>query len=269
MRVLVSTTPGWGHVSPVLPIAEELRRRGHHVVWVTASDAARGLGERGFDVELCGLVLGDRLPQAARLLAELAADVRPEQRRAHAFTINFALLGALQTFDRVGELTSNFRPDVIVREPAELASAAVAHTYRIPYATIGFGGIVPAPARRMASEALAAQLTSAGIVPGSDDWHFGDLYLHPMPASLDSDDVPATARRVRPWSSSAPTSSAPTSHPLRVDARFFRARPMPARSARSDGRARWSTPRSAPSSVRSPRGRRSSRPSVVSTPTRW
>jgi UDP:flavonoid glycosyltransferase YjiC (YdhE family) len=78
----------------------------------------------------------------------------------------------------------------------------------------------------MASEALASHLTSAGIVPGSDDWHFGDLYLHPMPASLDGDDVPATARRVRPWSSSASASSASTSSGSADAGPLGRARPL-------------------------------------------
>jgi UDP:flavonoid glycosyltransferase YjiC (YdhE family) len=50
----------------------------------------------------------------------------------------------------------------------------------------------------MADEALAPLLRPAGITVDSDRLHAGDLYLHPMPASMDQEAPPASTRRVRP-----------------------------------------------------------------------
>ena len=118
--------------------------------------------------------------------------------RAHAFTTHFALLAAPAAIDGVRSVAASFRPDVVVREPAELASTIVARSGGIPVVTVGFGGVVPATARRMADEALAPLLPEAGLTTDSDRLHDGDLYLHPMPASMDQEAPPEPARRVRP-----------------------------------------------------------------------
>jgi UDP:flavonoid glycosyltransferase YjiC (YdhE family) len=69
----------------------------------------------------------------------------------------------------------------------------------------------------MADEALAPLLESVGGAPDSDEWHFGDLYLHPMPASLDRDGVPASVRRIRPWTSSTGSAASAASDAPAID----------------------------------------------------
>jgi len=107
--------------------------------------------------------------------------------RAHAFTTHFALLAAPAAIDGVRSVAASFRPDVVVREPAELASTIVDRSGGIPVVTIGFGGVVPATARRMADEALTPLLPEAGLTTDSDRLHAGDLSLHPMAASMDQE----------------------------------------------------------------------------------
>jgi UDP:flavonoid glycosyltransferase YjiC (YdhE family) len=198
MKVLVASTPGWGHVAPMLPVVDELRRRGHEIVWVTADDARSRLVDRGYDVQVHGLPLTERLPRAMGILAERAGDIPTTSMRAHAFTTHFALLAAPAAIDGIRSVSSSFRPDVIVREPGELASTIVARASGIPVVTVGFGGVVPVAARHMADEALAPVLREVGVTDDSDRLHAGDLYLHPMPASLDLEAPPEPVRRVRP-----------------------------------------------------------------------
>ena len=198
MRVLVATTPGWGHIAPMLPVAEELHSRGHEVRWITAADSAATLAAKGFTVRPTGLTLAERLPQARAMLAERAGGVPPGEMRALAFTAHFALLATPSTIDGIADEVADFRPDVILREPAELSAAVVGRRVGIPVVTVGFGGFVPAAALRMADEALASHLEPIGLAPGSEQLHFGDLYLHPMPASMDDAPPPATVRRIRP-----------------------------------------------------------------------
>ena len=50
-RILVHTSPARGHLFPVLPIAEELRRRGHEVVVRTLAEQVERVRALGFHVE--------------------------------------------------------------------------------------------------------------------------------------------------------------------------------------------------------------------------
>ena len=49
-RILAYTTPGRGHLFPLTPILEELRRRGHQVVLRTLAAEVAAMRQRGFDV---------------------------------------------------------------------------------------------------------------------------------------------------------------------------------------------------------------------------
>jgi hypothetical protein len=48
-RILAYTTPGRGHLFPLTPILEELRRRGHQVVLRTLAAEVAAMRQRGFD----------------------------------------------------------------------------------------------------------------------------------------------------------------------------------------------------------------------------
>jgi UDP:flavonoid glycosyltransferase YjiC (YdhE family) len=195
VRIVVSTTPGWGHVAPLLPLVEELGRRGHDLCWVTAADAASGLRARGLPTVEGGLTLVERLPRARVELARRAPT--PATLRAEAYTVHFAMLAAPAALPGLRRAVHDHRADLIVREPAELASAIVAEEAGIPTVTVGFGGIVPAAARQAADELLGA-LRDPAASADTDPLHFGSLYLHPMPPAMDEGPLPAVARRVRP-----------------------------------------------------------------------
>ena len=48
MRMLVSTTPGLGHLLPMLPLARAARDRGHEVVIAAGTSLAEVVAEAGF-----------------------------------------------------------------------------------------------------------------------------------------------------------------------------------------------------------------------------
>ena len=96
MRVLVSTTGGVGHIFPVIPLALELQRQGHDVMWATAPGScsiveAAGIAALRMPIFPADLKVDDRTlvyrtgravltagnrhaPEAARQLAEIAQD---------------------------------------------------------------------------------------------------------------------------------------------------------------------------------------------------
>ena len=55
MRVLFSSTPGEGHVRPLLPLARALRARAHEIAFATHAGWAPRLEEAGFPVLAAGL----------------------------------------------------------------------------------------------------------------------------------------------------------------------------------------------------------------------
>lgn len=71
MRILVSTTPGAGHLLPMLPLARAARDRGHEVVIAGGSSLAEIVANAGFRHAPMGpATIGevvDRVPEMAGL----------------------------------------------------------------------------------------------------------------------------------------------------------------------------------------------------------
>jgi hypothetical protein len=47
MRVLFTTTPGLGHVNPMMPLARAFLDRGHDVLWAAAGPVCAGWSATG------------------------------------------------------------------------------------------------------------------------------------------------------------------------------------------------------------------------------
>jgi len=60
MRVLFSSTPGDGHIYPLLPLAHALQARGHEVAFATSTEHTRLIEGAGFAWFPCGIT-GDKL----------------------------------------------------------------------------------------------------------------------------------------------------------------------------------------------------------------
>ena len=68
------------------------------------------------------------------------------------------------------------RPDVVLRETAELAAAPMAAARGIPLVTVAFSGVLPEPARGEVADALRPLWQAEGL--GGPSWAdvYGDLY---------------------------------------------------------------------------------------------
>jgi UDP:flavonoid glycosyltransferase YjiC (YdhE family) len=135
MRVLVATTANDGHFGPLAPLARACLAAGHAVrVAAPASFAdtvrAAGLEPAPFPdapPELVGPVMG-RLPELSFEEADsvVIRDV-------------FGRIDAQAAFPGVAELVDTWRPDVVLREPAELGSLAAATRAGVPHAQLAIG----------------------------------------------------------------------------------------------------------------------------------
>src|SRR5205814_5041275 len=81
MRVLFTSTPGWGHIHPMVPLARAFLDRDDAVWWVTAADACARLQREGFQTTAAGLSERDGMSELFRQFPEieaLAPQPRPE-----------------------------------------------------------------------------------------------------------------------------------------------------------------------------------------------
>jgi UDP-N-acetylglucosamine:LPS N-acetylglucosamine transferase len=149
MRILITSTPGTGHVYPVLPLADALRRAGHELLWAVAKDGEELVQQHGFTVAVAGMNLDERLATLESRLAEIMQRP-PRMRRGELFAGFFARGAAPKTVTELGPIFDRFDPDVVIHEIGELAAAPHAAARGIPHTTVAFSGSLPDHAIPMA-----------------------------------------------------------------------------------------------------------------------
>lgn len=135
MRVLCATTANDGHFGPLLPFARALVGAGHEVRVVAPASYAGAVAKAGFAHEPCadappeliGPVMG-RLPTLA---FEEADDLVVRE--------VFARIDAQAALPAVIATIERWRPDLVIRESAELASLAAANRAGVPHVQVCIG----------------------------------------------------------------------------------------------------------------------------------
>ena len=197
MKVLVTSTPGVGHVLPLMPIATALQAAGHEVTWATGPDAQHRIREAGLDPVPAGTDQATRMGRLTRGWPEIA-DLPPRQRRTVVFPTAFATLSADAMFDDLGTLAAERDVDLVVHEPCELAAAPLAHLLGVPHATVGFGRFIPDDLLRLAADRLVDLWARAGRDVPDDLGLYDFAYFHPLPRSFESIDAQRPVHLVRP-----------------------------------------------------------------------
>ena len=181
MRVLFACTRGAGHFNPAVPFVDACLRAGHEALVVgpppLAETAARaGYGFRAGAVPpdeemgpVWGRVPGLSFEEAERLvIGEI-----------------FATLNVRAMLPEMRTAVQEWRPDVILREPAEFASAIVAEEIGIPHVQVGIG-LVSSHRHLMSMAAEAVDGRRTGLM----DAIMATPYLTLFPAALEDPDVP-------------------------------------------------------------------------------
>ena len=154
MRVLVCSTAGAGHFSPLLPLARACAAAGHQLLVAAPTSfsdtvTSSGLEHAPFDdvpTEVMGPIFG-RLPSLSH----------DEANRVVIAEI-FGRLDAQAALPGMRDIVNDWGPDLILREPCEFASLALARQRNIAHATVAIGvramtdavtDIVAAPLREL------------------------------------------------------------------------------------------------------------------------
>ncbi|MGW5239932.1 glycosyltransferase [Monashia sp. NPDC004114] len=182
--MLFSTTAGAGHFGPLAPIARACAAAGHKVrVAAPVSFADQ--------VESAGLVhtpFADVPPEVIGPVFGSLGSMTMEDANATVVREIFGRLDAQAALPGVGEIVSAWRPDVIVREPCEFASLAVAEREGISHVEVAIGmGSMIEWARGYLSEPLAELDILTGLERGRlASAMAGAPVLTSVPASVDT-----------------------------------------------------------------------------------
>lgn len=129
MRVLISIRPYFGHLHPHVPLASTLVRRGHSVAFATAASFCPVVLEAGFECSPAGLHPNDPLPPEH--------EGKPYARDYGMFPLK------AKCTDLVALAAGGLNPDVIVRDPTDVAPVVAAEVLGIPCVTLGFCEFIP------------------------------------------------------------------------------------------------------------------------------
>jgi UDP:flavonoid glycosyltransferase YjiC (YdhE family) len=189
VRVLFSSTWGYGHLFPMMPLARAFIGDGHDVLWATSADSCRHVAEAGIDTASAGLA-GRELLEAVAALVVASGSLAPEKRAAFLFPHMF---GATFTPPMVADLlplARLWRPDLLIHEHGELASPLVGAVLGLPSVTHAFGAAIPESFVEEAGQRLAPLWAAHGLSVPPYAGCFTSLYLDICPSAVQS--VPLT-----------------------------------------------------------------------------
>lgn len=128
MRVLVSIRPYFGHLHPHVPLASSLMQRGHSVLFATAASFCPVVTGSGFECSAAGLHPQDPLP--------------PEH-ESKPYGRDYGMLPVKVKCEDLLALARETLPDVLVRDPTDVAAVVAGEILGIPCVTLGFCEFVP------------------------------------------------------------------------------------------------------------------------------
>lgn len=201
MRVLFSSTWGYGHIFPMLPLARAFRDAGHDVLWATSAEATRHVEAAGLDAVSAGAA-GPEFHEALGRLNATVRTIAPPERAAFMYP---SLFGELLTPPMVADLlpvATQWQPELMVHEHGELASPLVGAVLGTPSLTHSFGGAIPAAILTSAAERVAPLWAAHDQQPAAYAGCFTSLYLDICPSSVQTvpmDHIPAV-QALRPVS---------------------------------------------------------------------
>ncbi len=193
MRILLATSPGVGHLLPLLPVARAAAARGHDVRIAAGSSLGSIVARAGFDHVPAGPAsLGD-VARAIKALEGLTGRRRAVVMVREAFAGTIARGIADDVLAAVAGATTAvggpWRPDVIVHEDMELGSWIVAERLGIPHATIQVTAWRPR-VRELMATASAPLSATYGLAPDAADRMLGRIFFSTRPASMLDPDAP-------------------------------------------------------------------------------
>jgi UDP:flavonoid glycosyltransferase YjiC (YdhE family) len=195
MRVLLASTAGAGHLGPLVPFAHAIRRAGHELL-VAAPISAQPRVERA---GLPFISFADAPERDVEPVWERVRAASPDEANELVLGELFARVRARAALPGVELAIDAWRPDVVVRESCEFASAVAAEARGIPVARVGiFQLALEALTLRVAAPAVDALRGWAGLEPDpAGERLAASPYLTLTPASFELPVAPEPRHTLR------------------------------------------------------------------------
>lgn len=187
MRVLFTTTPGPGHIHPMVPLATAFARGGHEVAWAVADEVCPKLRREGFEAFAAGrgdvtfAEFGERFPESRGLAGD--------ELLQSMFAGFFGAIRAEAMLEDLLPVARRWRPGLLINDQAELAGPIAAAALGIPNVTHAHGGALPRRLLDAASEVAAPLWRGQGLEPRPFAGTYEHLYLDIYPPSLQTADM--------------------------------------------------------------------------------
>lgn len=194
MRVLFTSTPGWGHIHPMVPLAQAFLDRGDEVLWATSAEVCARLDGEGFRTAAVGLGHGEGMAEFARRFPEVR-ELPPPERPDFMFHRFFGAVRAGPMLADLRPAAGAWAPALLVCDAAELAGPIVAAGLGVPNVTHAFGALLPAHRLAAAAAEMAPHWVAHGMEARPYAGCYDHLYLDIYPPSLQPAErrhVPAT-----------------------------------------------------------------------------
>lgn len=209
MKILFSSRPAYGHLYPMMPLAEAARAAGHEVVFSTAGSFVPKLRALGFPSYDVGLTIAEAMELAGSTVEQHGDDGRPDLDFGGRLFID--VLGRATARDLV-PLLPRLAPDLVVYEQGEFGAAVVARAAGIPVVLHSISPRMPQQAIDVVLRPRLERLWADHGVPSAPiDAFTGDTYLDIFPTAMqDPAFLADPARlRMRPVPYAEPTADAP------------------------------------------------------------
>lgn len=194
MRVLITTPAGFGHVHPMVPLAQAMLARGHDVLWAAPADGVGRVERTGIRaVATCPAGL-TRPDDVRRRYPELDA-LPPVEVPDVLFGKMFGATATPPMLAQLVPVAFDWRPDLVVADAAEFAGHIVAAELGVPSVTKGFGPLLPERRVAAAGDEVAGLWRSRGLEPRPYGGSYDHLYLDIYPPELPARDATHVPRR--------------------------------------------------------------------------
>jgi UDP:flavonoid glycosyltransferase YjiC (YdhE family) len=195
MRILIATNALTGHFHPLLPFTDACQRAGHELLVVAPESFAPAVADAGLPHHPCPDVSAEARAAAMATMSGLS----PDQAATRLGVEIFSRLGPRAALPCMTDAIHTWRPHVILRETAELASLLAAEREDLPHVTvrIELAAVIDRGTREHATQ-VAQMRAEAGLPPARDsEWLRRGPYFTLVPASLEDPATPGSADTLR------------------------------------------------------------------------
>jgi UDP:flavonoid glycosyltransferase YjiC (YdhE family) len=203
MKLLFSTRPAYGHMYPLMPLAEAARAAGHEVVFATCGEFVPKLERLGYRTETVGISIDDGLEQFMAAGGTLAGSDGQRTNLDAAGEIFVSIVGRRTAKDLLPVLRRE-RPDIVVYEQYEFGAPVAAGVAGIEAICLGISPQLPLDARRRVLGPRVERLWAEhGVADAPFDVATGNVYLDIFPSAMQEPSFTSDPARIPmqpiPW----------------------------------------------------------------------